>query len=61
MEGEQVGGYVPDCQLGRGGTSEAGEKERDVKEGKGKHEKKTIISGRLTSQGFVCCQSGSTP
>lgn len=34
-----------------------GEKGRDLNEGKGEHERKTIIPGRLTSQGFVSCQS----
>lgn len=56
--GKGGGGYTPDCQLGKRGTSKAGEKGREMKEGKGKHERKTIIPGRLTSQGFVCCQSG---
>lgn len=57
--GEKAGeGYKPDCQLGKRGTSWQGGKGTDMREGKGKHERKAIIPGRLTSQGFVCCQSG---
>lgn len=50
---------MPDCQLRKRRRTGWG-KERDgkMKEGKGRHERRTITPGRLTSQGFVCCQSG---
>lgn len=51
--------YMSDCQLGekkdQAGRKRVRERWRKVK---GSMNKKTIIPGRLTSQGFLCCQSG---
>lgn len=60
MEKKQVGGYMADCQLGKRGTSEAGGKRRDIKEGRGKHERKTIILGISHLKGLSAVNQGFT-
>lgn len=57
--GKEDGGYCTCLSAGKKRNKQR-EKgwEREMKEGKGEHKRKTIIPGRLTSQGFLRCQSG---